>query len=237
MKIHKIFIECTCFFILLFVSCKKENQPLQKVANLNVINAIADATIKTNTTGKKVNFSMLQEQSYYYSEGLFNGGSKRIYGIAADKNVSVEVVLTTDTLNPIFNEIIHAKAGDSYSLFLSGNSNAVDATVVKDEISNFRDSVSGVRFVNLSSSGEVNINIRGQSNELVDNFAYRDISPMMILPAKSTNTSYVFEVRNQIGNILATYSYSTVRFKSVTLIIRGLVNGSPRFEVVRANNY
>jgi hypothetical protein len=157
---------------------------------------------------------------------------------------------TDDSLHPYMNKIISTSAGDIYSLYLTGKLPNIDTVFTKETIiPRFPDSFMAIRFINLSQgSVPVSINIQGSDNgSEITSLSYLAISDFKSYSAKNigTEATRTFEVRNaSSGDLLSTYkitgtSISTgiPRFHSITLVIRGNVDGSPALGITRINNF
>lgn len=239
----KYYLYLTMISVVTLASaCNKDDVDSSTyTATVNVINAIAsqDADIKMNFTSGKIVYADARNLSYFYFDGKFTNGSMT-FGVPAG-TVPLSIALAKDTTKPIFTNTITCQPRDIYSLFVAGEINSPTALLVKDTIVSYKDSISGVRFINLSpNSGAVSINISGNplSSE-VASLAYKGITSFIRYPARSNNENYLFEIHDAVtGDFLTAFFYSDIaRFNNVTLVIRGVVWGDPGLEVVRFNNY
>src|ERR1700753_1094251 len=74
-------------------------------------------------------------------------------------------IAATDTTKPVVVTNLNFANGSYYSLFLAGQSGALDTILVKDSYQNYTDSSFGCRFINLSyNSNPISVNIKGKSN-------------------------------------------------------------------------
>jgi hypothetical protein len=213
-----------CIFIagaLLAVSCKKNNTDVPLLASVNVVHAVVNApTVKVNTTGATVTYLTFADSINY--------GAAKAYAIPGRANVPFAIVSTKDTTKPLFNASFAIGEGETYSLFLAGQYPQCDTVWVRDYISNYTDSLVGVRFINLSpNSSAININIKGNTGLEATGLAYKQITAFKTYPAKSTNGSYIFEVRDAAtGNLLTTFTLTIARFHNHTLVIKGLAGAT-----------
>ena len=220
-----------CLIILLFIgfsACKKEKEAGMQLAAINVVNTSLDLpSIKINPSTKAIYWRLITDQVNY--------GSNRFYyapqGMATFKGVA-----GTDTTNLLLNSNF-SLTGKIYTLYLLGNATAVEPMLVEE--SNFpyirmdqpkapsTDSVTNVRFVNLSANSPIlKINIQGSSSNEFSNLSYKTISNWKAYPNKiASGTNYVFEVRNASTNdLLLTYSFSANSnnlFRGLALVIKG----------------
>lgn len=241
MRVIKYF--CLIMLCVGVQACKKS--PIEGsllTASINVVNAIAtdDANIKVNFTGKPVKYSDAIPLSYYNSDGKGNTNGANSYGLPADIKVPLIVVMETDTLKPIYNETKQFNGGDFYTLYLAGRPGSIDPILVKENIPLRTDSTTGVRFVNLCQDcGVVNVNIENSpAGSFISNLPFKTVSEFKSLPATAKVNAYEFQVTDPItGEQISSYWYSNLaRMRNVTLILRGLGNGSVYLEVVRINN-
>ena len=162
------------------------------------------------------------------------------FGLVAG-NSNVYLWPTGDSANPYYNKVIPTKDGDVYSLFLAGNAaTQIDTILVKEDIPYRTDSTAGIRFINLSpNSTPLNI-VRKNTPTIneVTGLAYKQMTSFMSFPGLY-NSADTFLVRNAAGTQLAQFNFTTAtqpRFANVTLVIRGLVAGTPAIGVTRVNN-
>jgi hypothetical protein len=228
--------------VIIASSCNKDDADTSTyTATVNVINAIAspESEIKMNFTSEKIIYADAKNLNYFYFDGKFTNGALT-FGVPAG-DVPLTVTLAKDTIKPFYTSTLTLKPLDIYSLFLTGDINSPTGLLVKDTIQFYQDSVSGVRFVNLSpNSGAISINVSGNPiGSEVAALDYKGITPFIKYPAKSNNENYFFEIHDATtGDFLTGFFYNDVaRFKNVTLVIRGVVWGDPGLEVVRIDYY
>lgn len=209
--------------IIALMSCKKSAIQIAPLASLNVTNAVINgAILQMNNLNLYISNNSYSQISLIPGQSLVN-----IYPYNAVNS-------------PYFNQNISTINGGSYSLFLSGPATAIDATLVKETYQNYTDSTAGVRFINLSpNSNPISVNISGNANgSEVASLAYKSYSGFLKYPAKVVNTSYVFQFRDATtGTLIASTTLATPRFHNVTIVLRGLVNGSPAAGITTVNDY
>lgn len=223
------------FFQLLIValvitSCKKTKE-VRGVTSLNIINVAAVSPAPTLKFGS--NATTIANNSYT----LFSlvSGTNKLY-----------VYPVGDSSHPYYNNTI-TTAGGIYSLFIS---NATDAVLIKDTIPYRKDSTFGVRFINMSpGSPALSINLKGKANgSEVSSLPYKSYTEFKTYNArinKSSDSTYAFVIRKAgTGDSLTTYTvaytggnFVTPRFQNITLVLRGIINGTPSFGVTKENNY
>jgi len=146
-----------------------------------------------------------------------------------------QVNLANNAVTPAavyYNQSISAADAGNYSLFLAGTPAAIDAVLITESYTNFAktDSLCGVRFINLApGSNPISVNVTGQaSGSTITSLAYKAYSNFIQFPAKAANTTYAFQVRDATtGNLISSYTLNTPFFHNVTIVLRGVVGGSP----------
>lgn len=201
-----------------FTACTKTSLSLTSptsLASLNVTNAVVG--------GSALTLNVINGQT------VTNNSYSHFSLVAGQSRVSLFPAATPNT--PYYNQTLSTANGSYYSLFLSGTSpSAIDATLIKESYQNYADSLCGVRFINLSpGSNPISVNLTGGANgSEVSSLAYKAYTDFKQYPAKKTNTSYAFQVRDATtGNLITSYTLTTPYFHSVTIVLRGLVSGTP----------
>ncbi len=225
------------FLVVAFLSCKKEKQVAQPLSSLNVVNTVVNISkIQVNYFGSAVVYGTYLANINY--------GANAQYSIPVGSD-PITIVAATDTIHPVFNQSINTVAGGIYSLFLCGQSSAVEGVVLQDNIPAVQDSSAGVRFVNLSPNSQpVTINLQGNLATQIEfsGLAYKQVANFKIYPATyKYGTKYTFEIRDAAtGTILKTYAWTFRRFFCQTLVIDGLegtTSGTNAFNVFSVNNF
>lgn len=236
----KTFLAAVIVFV--GVSCSKEEADINGYsASVNVVNAIAsyEADIKLNFSGGNIIYADAPNLSYSYFDGRYTNGSLT-FGMPVKMPTSLIVLLASDTLKPIYSQNYTFDQGDIYSLFITGQKENPSVLFLKDTIPIRTDSTTGVRFVNLApNSGNISVNISGNPDgSEISALPYKGITSFKTYAARSTNSNYIFQIKDATtGALLKSYTYNSIaRFKNITLIIRGMVNGDPGLEIVRFNN-
>jgi hypothetical protein len=222
------------------LSCKKGY--IFKPGSVNAFNII-NATV--NSQPVVSNFSNVPVK-YYAEAQTISYGSSFEYSILSG-NVPLYISQITDTTHTIFKGSFNLKPNTIYSLFLTGqitsNSSQVDTLLTIDNPPYYsvKDSVAGVRFVNLSpGSNPISIDIQGNANgSEVASLAYKKITPFKAYINTSevpASGQYVFEFRDAAsGTLLTTFTYNYMnRFENVTIIFDGLPSNQSVFMV---NNF
>jgi len=231
------------FICLIFTSCNKTDFDIASApAAVNLVNAVAGNNVQLNVnfTGTQIIYSEGKKLGYYEFDGKYVNGLLTL-GLRSENPIPLVVALSTDTIKPIFNQSVTFRPGDIYSLFICGKPESPAYLFVKDSLNAITDSVTSVRFINLSQDIDaVSINIIGQRDgSEIKRLKYKQISNFKTYPAKVDNSLYVYEIRDAgTQELLTTFYYDDVaRFRHVTLILRGLKDTFPGLEVVRMNNW
>jgi len=199
-------------FILLIMAeltaCKKDAVKATALTSLNFTNAVINAptmylnsAIDSVTNNSFGEFSLLTGQTQY-----------KVYALAGPSQ-------------PFYNQTVTTANGGYYSLFLSGlSTSAIDAVFIKETYKNYIDSLSGVRFINLSPDSQpISVDIQGNANgSEVASLAYKAYTGFKQHAATQAVSSYNFEIRDAAtGTLLTTYTFNTPYFHNVTLAIIG----------------
>jgi hypothetical protein len=228
------------YFIALLIgalflqACKKTGLEVPSSSSLLVVNAaigITSARVVATAqpfiwarTGSSNTIAFARS----FQIGTLSGINNIIAVSAADTNTVLYNSTKAETL----------EAGTFNTFFLCGNTGAYEGIVINNEnIPNYTDSVLGIRFINLSpNSSPVNITLSTTAsvNE-VTGLAYKQITNFKTYPALSSTGNMIFQIRNDGGILLATYTlpvtpvspFTTAgipwaRFKNLTLVIQGL---------------
>src|SRR4051812_45364015 len=112
---------CAVLLIAGFAACSKDSVELTPLASLNVVNGTVNlGTIKSNFTGPGA--------ANYYSTITTTTGyaANTAFGVRADMAVPLAIVATTDTTKPVYTNTLNFTNGGVYTLYLAGQSTAVD---------------------------------------------------------------------------------------------------------------
>ena len=175
-----------------------------------------------------------------------NNNAAMSFSLPAGTN-QVYVWPVGDSLHPYYNQPLTAAHNEIHSLFLTGTPSAVESVLIKETLPVHTDSTFGVRFINLSP-GSPAVKITLSTSATVSEFgdvAYKEISAFKTYPAFAANTPYTFQVRNAatdalIASITMTGTAAATgipRFNNITLMLRGIVGGTPAAGVSRMNHY
>jgi len=223
--------------VILFAGCSKSSVSVSPLASLNVVDASVNvATIKANFTGTGLpNFYATNTVTVAY-------GANNVYGVNAGVTVPLTIINNADSTKAIYQSNLNLVNGGIYSLYLAGQSTAVDTIFVKETIPSYTDSSCGVRFINLSYNSNPIIVTQSATPTVVDftSLSYKSYSSFKTYPALAANATYTFQVRDAGTNaILATYALTTPRFFNCTLAWIGQtgVTGTNAPKIARINNY
>jgi len=216
--------------LLLFLgsACERDDYEFRATANITVINAASgNGAVKVNPGAGS---------GFAYSKALdVANGASGVFGAFTGSN-TITVVKSLDTTTKLFQRTVDLKAIST--LYIAGTSTAVD-TIFRTE-SNFpyinssaanAEAAMYIRFVNLSpNSGTVNIRIAEAATNEVTALAYKEISEFKKYAAPTTSSSVTFEIRNANNTVTlatATVNYSNTRYKTASIIFRGVLPEAP----------
>lgn len=214
------------------LSCKKQLTP-QAAASINVVNAaINSEAVKVNSLGGSVIYASFPDLGY---------GSNAVFTVPAGNPV-ITIVLSSDTLHPIYNNAVSVKSNGIYSLYLAGQSPDFDTLLIADSIPYRTDSTAGIRFINLSpNSNPITVNLSAIPNlKEFTGIGYKQITAFKTYPANSTDLLYDFDIRDaNSGDLITTYELNTPVFSNVTLVLTGLIGAIDQNApgILRVNNY
>ena len=167
--------------------------------------------------------------------------------LAGQKQVDLYTAAVAATINSpaipavnYYDQPLNVTDKGNYSLFLTGASpSAIDAILISENFKDYTDSVSGIRFINLSpGSGSISVDIQGSPNGSENTgLAYKAYSGFKQYPATVTalNAGLTFEFRDSAsGNLLTTYTCTPVTFHNLTLAVTGLENSA---SILQVNNF
>lgn len=202
--------------ILITIACKKETNQNPPTSSITVVNALEnplDVVVDLSDT----------LVPYYLNQAPISNASSAEFGIGFG-NIPIIIVSSSDTSHPLFKGSLNLKPAAIYSFYLVGAEKAIDTFFMQDVIPVYSDSVSGIRFINLSPGvGSISINIQGNPSSQTEfsGLGYKQISAFKSYAASSSNSgSYIFEVRDQAtGDSLTTVTWNCTLFKSNTAVI------------------
>lgn len=212
--------------------CKKNKIENNPTASLNIVNVVTGGqTIKMGSN------ATLVSNNTHYRFGWVPG------------NLDIYIFPINDSLTPYYSSDKGAQIsnGDMYTLFLGGQLPQVESMLLKETFTNYEDSVFGIRFINLSPNSP-NVNVTLSTSDTVNEFlniGYKQISEFKKFSALASNTSYTLQVRDAGTKLVITsitlngpsLTTGIPRFKNITLVLRGLVNGNPGAGITRVNHY
>lgn len=217
-------IPVVLFAPILLVCCDKDEIKLTPLSSLTLVNVV------NSGQPVRIGSNRLIVSNNNNGQFSFRAGNNNLY-----------IWPVTDSLHPYYNQPLSTGSGEIYSIFLSGDTTAVDGVVVKDNIPYRQDSSFGVRFINLSSgSSPVKINLMDSPGiSEFGNLSYKQISDFKSFPALAASTGFTFEVRLVTTDSLLTSteisSNNIPRFRNITLVYRGASEGP--VGITRVNNY
>ena len=223
--------NCLWVMIALAMLCAcDENEPdVPRVATLRIVNAVED--IGT------VDLRGFEGSISFFGTSTIDYGSNFRFTIPVNTPTPLTITPASDTLDVLLDETITLeRAGGISSLFLLGDSTQVASFIVEDEITNYQDSVYGVRFINLSADSEP-VSIRNialdtagvaDTTIIASDVAFRSFTSFSQFEATSRVAHHTYEYLDASANVLASVtippspSDNPPYFKNVTICLIGL---------------
>jgi hypothetical protein len=228
------------------IGCAKFNP--SGSAALTIVNAIdSNSYIITNfePIGPKGTLNSLQ---YFATANQISYGNSWESGNYVD-SVSLSIFQNTDTVSALWSGSFNIRTGSIHTLFLSGDTLAIDTLFTTDIIPYypFTDSLAGVRIINLSKGSlPMSVDIQGNPPTQYEfsNLGYQQSSTFKQYPASSNSNlaqnGITFEIRDQAsGTLLTTIAWSYTIFKNNTIVIAGSENPNSNtpIQAFQVNNF
>jgi len=230
-------VLCIILLTAAFFGCKKTSVDISPLASLNLVNA------SVNVSAVKVNFTGNGLPNYYNLITATTAyGANSLFPVNANTTVPVTIINSTDSTKALVSSNLNLANGGIYSLYLAGQSTAVDTIMVKETIPSFQDSSCAVRFINLSYNSNP-ISITLSTTPTVPEFsglAYKSAAAFKTYTATAATNTYTFQVRDATTlALLGSYTLTVPRFFACTLAWIGQagVTGTNAPKVIRINNY
>lgn len=237
---------------LLMQSCKKTQEEFRPYSSVTVVNATTDvANARAYVSENDIPWKRLPA-----TDAAAQYRSTQLSAFATQNKV--RAVSGADTTIVLFNSVKGETLAEKgfNTLFLCGSTGAYEGIFVNnDNIVNHKDSIFGIRFINLSpNSSPVNITLSTTptTNEATG-LAYKQKTDFRTYPALSSTPAMDFQVRDAAGTVLANYTlpitpvspYTTAgipfaRFRNITLVIKGLegtTSGANAFGIFPVSHY
>ena len=214
------------FAIVCLISCKKkETEVVHPIASIQIVNAVVSgSTLRLGTTNPTI------------------GNGANLFASFDPGKRQVKLTSYFNAGVVYYDEEMDFEPSASYSLYLHGNSTAIEATLVKNIIPKRTDLSFGVRFVNLfNSTTHVSVNLIGKPiGSEVEGLNYKESSAFINISAGPTELSRTFEFRDTTsGTVLASITLDNITpsvvYKNITLVLRGTTGANG--QVIRVNNY
>ena len=225
-------------------ACEDDTPETFTATSLKVVHGVVNGPdVHINTSGSNISFSLNPSIGYRESE---------TFTLPANQDRDIVVTSAEDTTQQILITSVNQDVAGIGTLLISGQGENVEATFLQDDIIRFTaksDSLTGVRFINLSPDSDlVMVRIQGEASAIANNIAYRSASGYIELPSTRDVGTYIFEFTDSEGNVLATSGVLDLLpdrgifalFRNQSFILMGLSNdgeGGNSLSVVQLNNY
>jgi hypothetical protein len=226
---NRTFNQLMLACLLILGACKKNEVEQKNLATLNVINGIIQRNVMLKTNGSinnsGANSSNSRQNRVSYGAGAF------FYMEA--KNTSIDFLDFIDS-SSLFSKNLDLTEGKIYTVLLAGIAPNDEAVIIDDTNMPYvnlsttpseADSIYNIRFVNLAPDlTNIDVRIQGAATNEVSGLAYKAASVWKTYPAKiASGSSRRFEfVENGVLRGSANIPFSSVRFKNIALVLRGL---------------
>src|SRR5882757_606601 len=207
---------------VLVVSCSKNSNTPQVTASLTLVDAVVgNNKLMMNFSGNySFNIGDSTSSFNYYNaansvsySGQYNAQTYYVFNnwIGRQKLALYQWPDTLPKSQPLFNFMLDLPVGSINSLFLTGTATSPDTLFTTDRppYHPISDSVTGIRFINLSSgSNPISVNIRGEANgSEVSSLPYKGLTSFISYPATTSAADTInFEFRDAAsGTLLTTF--------------------------------
>jgi len=232
------FLTGSCIIIgclLIIYGCKKEEAPrMGSVATINVINAIPNSANGILPIFGTVD-SPLYYQDLYYT--IYYGSGYCYTQEAGKQNLTIIQANDTPTAKfapNLYKGSLQLASGGIYSMFLGGDTSNVDTLFTADRLPGIipTDSVSGIRFANMSTgSNPYNVTLTGNPPSQTEfaNISYKSASSFKTYPTNSAiGGVYNFTIWDQVtGDSVTTFTWAYKIGYCHTIVISGSESGTP----------
>ncbi len=204
MNMMRKYFAALVFLAAASLSCKKQKEPEGNPAVLQVFNALED--------GVQLYANLSGTHPIPYSNALLIA-SKRSARMNLSGNIQpLAFYGGKDTLpesRPAWSRDLPLESGKLYSLFLFGEQAKPGHLLIENKYPPFRtdDSVTNVRFANMSNGQPVSVNLKGNPpGSLLGNLPFKEVSAFAALKADRSVSQYEFEFRDAAtGALLGTF--------------------------------
>ena len=231
------------FYILLLASlmmaCSEEDpNNFERAASLKVVHTAVE------TPGLHVDYFNNEITFSFANNPVLSFGNNTRLTLAANTERTLNLVSAIDTTQVLLSTRVTLSPGAITSLYLIGEGATPEALLVEDDlITPIQDSITGVRFANLSpDSGPITVGISGDTQTVIPELSYQDFSVYTPFSATTTDGSYAFEFRDAGGTVLASFTLDPFQRRNVsvkrnlTLALTGKAENNT-LSVARVNNY
>lgn len=233
--------------LYIFCACEENESNVPQASTIRIVHAIQDiGTI--DLRGFEGSIPFIGTNTIRY-------GSNFRFTLAVNTPTDFTITPESDTLNTVFSEIIKLEdAGEIYSLFLLGDSTRVTSLLLRDEITNYQDSIYGVRFINLSTDSEpvtvrnIALDTAGvrDTTVIASDIDFRSFTQFSQYEATSRIENHTFQYLDTEGNILASstvprfFFIDPPYFRNTTLALIGRSDdgeGGSNLSVAEINHF
>jgi len=222
-----------------FTACEKEDpNDRPGTASLKVIHAAVETPpIQIDDLNAIIALS-------FANKPVLEFGNNTRLTLPANTGRTLNLVSAVDTTQILLSTRVNLPPGNISSLYLTREGETPEVLLVEDDlITPIQDSITGIRFANLSpDSGPITVGISGSIQAVVPELLYQDFSVYTPFSATTADGSYEFEFRDAGGEVLASFTLDPFQRnnvsvqKNLTLVLTGKAENST-LSVARVNNY
>jgi hypothetical protein len=233
MRIYNINYLLLLLLTVVAGACSKQKTPEESPATIMLFNALEDGiTIRANLSG---------QHPIQYNTALLLPPRNHTKIHSKQAVQPFAFYASADTMpkdEPVWSGDLTLQSGNIYSLFLYSGAQQAEALLLEEKLPGFsKDSVTYVRFANMSNGQPVSANIQGKPHgSLISQLDFKSVSAFIPLPADMSVSNYVFEIRDATTEaLLAAYTansigdYSSINnflHKPMTLVLTGKRGGT-----------
>ncbi len=246
-SISKLFV--LSFFGLLLSSCETDDNDFARAVSIKVVNLIEEEDhVMVKIGDGTINYANILSNSESTAKVAF--GDFGNFSFSEREPIRFEVVKESDTLTPIFSEILDIEG--IRSLYMVGTSEEMDAVFIEDNPKQFNEDALGIRFINLSKdvSGPLNIKNNTTGAIIASDLVYQSATDFIEFPVNETDGALMLEFEDSTGTISNAAQLSLDPYdeddpavrKNLTLVITeievgGIFGTTVAYKFTRVNSY
>lgn len=208
MRIKNIYYLLLLLSMVLAGACSKQKTPEESPATMMLFNALEDGvSVRANLSGQ-------HPIQYITALLLTPRGHARVH--TKQPIQPMAFYAAADTMpkdEPVWRGDLSLQRSNIYSLFLYSGEQQATTLLVEEKLPGFsKDSVTYIRFANMSKGQPVSVNIQGKPHgSLISQLDFKTVSAFIPVPADKSVSGYIFEVRDAATEeLVAAYTVNSV---------------------------